>query len=52
MIVIEDDDGFKTEWPENDIGSMLHNPQYIALCEALHDAARKEHDEKQDQGGR
>jgi hypothetical protein len=39
-LVIEDDDGFRTEWPFPACSSLLHQGDFIALCETLHDAAR------------
>lgn len=37
LLTIEDDDGFKTEWPFPEGSSLLHQTDYIAMCEIMHD---------------
>jgi hypothetical protein len=39
-LVIEDDDGFRTEWPWPDGLTMLANSEFVKICEAQHDALR------------
>lgn len=40
-IRIEDEDGFATEWPWPDDSTVLHGHKFVAMFEALHDAARE-----------
>lgn len=42
VLEIEDDDGFKTEWPWPDDQLALANGSFIAMFEAAHDEARVE----------
>jgi hypothetical protein len=41
-LVIEDDDGFRTEWPFPKEGSILHHHTFVDLCCDLHDKQKKQ----------
>lgn len=42
VLVIEDDDGFRTEWPWPEGRLILANTDFVTLCEQQHDALREE----------
>lgn len=39
-ITIEDEDGFRTEWPWPEGKTMLGNASFVDLCVTQHDVAR------------
>lgn len=46
VLTIEDDDGFKTQWPWPEQRLMLANADFVSLCEAQHDALKQRQREK------
>lgn len=39
-LTIEDEDGFRTDWPWPEDKSLLHNASFVEMCEMQHDAMR------------
>lgn len=39
---IEDDDGFTTTWPWPEDRLILANPDFIGICEMLHNSKREQ----------
>lgn len=42
ILIIEDDDGFKTEWPWPEDASLLAHTDFIALHETQHEILRQQ----------
>lgn len=42
MLVIEDDDGFRTEWPWPEGKTILGNREFFAICEKEHDRQKSQ----------